>query len=48
MPTKSSIMNLMVKKDDNPKVTIVIPVYNGENYVKYALDSAVNQTYKNL
>ncbi len=31
-----------------PKVTIVIPVYNGEKYVKFAIDSAINQTYKNL
>lgn len=32
----------------NPLVTIVIPVYNGSNYVKEAIDSALNQTYKNL
>ncbi|MBR2830925.1 glycosyltransferase, partial [Candidatus Saccharibacteria bacterium] len=31
-----------------PKVSIVIPVYNGEKYVKYAIDSALAQTYKNL
>ena len=39
-----------MKEIDNkdPKVTIVIPVYNGEKYVKYAIDSAVAQTYKNL
>lgn len=32
----------------NPKVTIVIPVYNGSNYMKDAIDSALAQTYKNL
>jgi len=32
----------------NPKVTLVIPVYNGANYLKYAIDSALQQTYKNL
>ena len=32
----------------NPKVTIVIPVYNGSNYVRTAIESALNQTYKNL
>ncbi|MEG2993318.1 MAG: glycosyltransferase [Bacilli bacterium] len=32
----------------NPKVTIVIPVYNGSNYVKEAIDSALAQTYKNI
>ena len=31
-----------------PKVSIVIPVYNGERYVRFAIDSALAQTYKNL
>lgn len=35
-------------KDFNPKVTIVIPVYNGAKYVGKAIDSALAQTYKNL
>lgn len=32
----------------NPKVSIVIPVYNGANYLKEAIDSALSQTYKNI
>ncbi|MFA5407240.1 MAG: glycosyltransferase [Bacilli bacterium] len=32
----------------NPKVTIVIPVYNGSKYMKEAIDSALNQTYRNI
>jgi len=32
----------------NPKVSIVIPVYNGSNYLKEAIDSALAQTYKNI
>ena len=32
----------------NPKVSIVIPVYNGSNYLSQAIDSALNQTYKNI
>ncbi len=32
----------------HPKVSIVIPVYNGSNYLKEAIDSALNQTYKNI
>ena len=31
-----------------PKVSIIIPVYNGEKYVKAAIKSALNQSYKNI
>ncbi len=31
----------------NPKVSIVIPVYNGSNYLAEAIDSALAQTYPN-
>lgn len=31
-----------------PKVSIVIPVYNGSNYLREAIDSALAQTYKNV
>lgn len=32
----------------NPLVSIVIPVYNGSNFMEEAIDSALNQTYKNI
>ena len=32
----------------NIKVSIVVPVYNAENYLARSLDSIVNQVYKNL
>lgn len=31
-----------------PKVSIIIPVYNGSNYLREAIDSALNQTYNNI
>jgi len=37
-----------VKEKFNPLVSIVIPVYNGANYMREAIDSALAQTYKNI
>lgn len=34
--------------DFQPKVSIIIPVYNGADYVGEAIDSALGQTYENL
>ena len=31
-----------------PKISIIIPVYNGENYLRESIESAINQTYKNI
>ena len=33
---------------DNPLVSIIIPVYNGSNYLSQAIDSALAQTYQNV
>ncbi len=32
----------------NPLVSIIIPVYNGSEYMREAIDSALGQTYKNI
>ena len=31
-----------------PLVSIIIPVYNGSNFMKEAIDSALSQTYENI
>ena len=31
-----------------PLVSIIIPVYNGENFMRQAIDSALNQSYSNI
>lgn len=38
----------MEKKIYNPLVSIIIPVYKGELFMREAIDSALNQTYKNI
>lgn len=35
-------------KDEDLKVSIVIPVYNGSDYLSVAIDSALSQTYGNV
>ena len=38
----------MLAKDFCPKVSIVIPVYNGANYLNHAIDCALSQSYRNI
>lgn len=39
---------MKAKRKFNPLVSIIIPVYNGSNFVREAIDSALAQTYKNI
>ena len=34
--------------NENPKISVILPVYNVEKYLRQCLDSVINQTYKNL
>jgi len=36
-----------MKIKQEPLVSIIIPVYNGKDYIKESIESALNQTYKN-
>lgn len=37
-----------MKEDFNPRVSIIIPVYNGSEYLGEAIDSALGQSYHNV
>ena len=34
--------------DSHPLTSICIPTYNGKEYIKECIDSAINQTYNNI
>ena len=41
-------LDLTTFKSNKPKISIVIPIYNGENYIKNALISIQNQDLKDI
>ena len=38
----------MMENTFAPKVSIIIPVYNGSNFLKNAIDCALEQTYQDI
>jgi len=38
----------IIAHKQSKRVSIIIPVFNGENYLRQAIDSALSQTYKNI
>ena len=39
-------MGISVLNKGGPKVTVLMSVYNGEKYLREAIDSILNQTFK--
>ena len=37
-----------IKKKKNPKVTVLMSVYNGEKYLREAVDSILSQTFEDF
>ena len=35
-------------KNMEEEITVLLPTYNGEKYIKEQIDSILNQTYKNI
>ena len=33
---------------NNPKISVIVPVYNAERYLKTGVESIIKQTYKNI
>ena len=40
--------NQLIQQELNPKITVVMPVYNGEKYLDTAIKSILNQTFTNF
>lgn len=39
---------LLKTEKQEPLVSVIIPVYNGENFIENTIDSALKQTYRNI
>lgn len=44
----SKLQTKIVKKEEKPEITVLMPVYNSENYIIDSVNSILNQTYQNF
>ena len=46
--TRNFVLTAQNQENKTPLLTVILPTYNIEQYLRQCLDSVVNQTYKNL
>ena len=45
---KTNKINPIIKSNQNPLISIITVVYNGDKYLEQTIKSVINQTYKNI
>lgn len=48
MPENSSANQIESKSYNHPQISVLLPVYNGETYLRETIESILNQTYDNF
>lgn len=45
---RRSINSIGIDMEENRKISIVIPLYNGESYIRQTINSILQSTYQDL